>query len=368
VSSVLCYLSLSCAASTIATASLSDFFNALTAWILGAVQWLLSTVVAVLNATSDPGTIVTAAKPEFATLVRLSPLLMVLGLLVATLQALRHGDQLALWRTYLGVAPACVAAIYLAQPLGLMLLEIVNQLAFAAEGSTAVHVGDVATALTHLGVVPSFGVFLLSIFVVFGALLLWIELVLRTVLLTFLLVLVPLVVPLSLFPSLRRVGWRLGETFIAIAGSKVVVMIALALGFSEVTQANATSVLVGVVTLLLACATPFLVLRLVPIMEHSALHAFDGLRRRTVGAVMNAPRSPAGMAVSALLPSAPLPGPPEVPEDLGIPMREGIGDLPLPPLDAEALPPPIGKPTVRHGHVAYLEDEWGPVIGWHWDD
>ena len=89
-SSFLCYFSLSCATSTIASASLNDFFNALTSWIISSVQWLLTSVLTVLDATSDPSTIVNAATSEYANLTSLAPLLLVLGLLVATLQALLH--------------------------------------------------------------------------------------------------------------------------------------------------------------------------------------------------------------------------------------------------------------------------------------
>ena len=68
-------------------------------------------------------------------------------------------------------------------------------------------------------------VFLLSIFVVIGTMLLWFELIVRTVVLTLLLVLVPVIVPLATFPSLRRLGWRLGETFVAVAASKFAIVI-----------------------------------------------------------------------------------------------------------------------------------------------
>jgi len=367
VGSLLCYLSFSCATSTIAHATLNDFFNALTGWIVSSVNWLLSTVVAVLNATSDPATIVHAATHEFGVLEQFSPWLLLLGLLVATMQAIRHVDHYALWRLYLGVAPACVAGIVLAQPVALMTLQLCDEMSTGALSNSVIHLGDMGTALNHVGSLPSFGVFLLSSLVVVAAVLLWIELLLRTVVLTFLLVLVPLVAPLSVFPAMRRAGWRLAETFLAVAAAKVVVVIALALGLSEVTTANATSVLAGVVTVLLACATPFLLLRLVPLMEQSSLHAMDGLRHRAVRAAQASPDSPLGYAVSALLPAR-MPKPPHVPEDFGIPEWESEGDLPLPDVSEGRLPPPVGLPRVRHGHVVWQRDKWGPVMGWHWDD
>jgi len=69
----------------------------------------------VLTSATEPTTVIRSAAPEFNVLMSLSALLMV-GLLVATLQALRHGDAASLWRVYLGVAPACVLALFVARP------------------------------------------------------------------------------------------------------------------------------------------------------------------------------------------------------------------------------------------------------------
>ena len=131
---------------------------------------------------------------------------------------------------------------------------------------------------------------------------------------------------------------------------------------------SVTAVLTGVVTLLLACATPFLIFRLVPVMEQSAAHALDGLRHRAVRAAAALPSTPLGMAVSNLRPPYVPPGPPEPPEDLGFPTWQGSGDLPLPPLEGERPPAPTGTPRVRHGRMAIFKDRMGDVIGWHWDD
>jgi len=366
--SLLCWVTLTCATANLANSTVNDLFNALTGWVVASVQWLLNAVADVLNATSDPGTIVNAANAEFDTLLRLSPALVLLGVLVTTVQCLRHADQAALWRLYVGVTPACVAGLVLARPLALTTLQIIDSFCATAATNSATHISDLATTLTTMPATPSFGLYLLSCLLIVAGVFLWIELLFRSVALTLLLVLVPIVVPLTTFPALRRIGWRLAETFLVLAGSKLVVVITLAVGLDEVTTPTATTVLAGVVTLLVACATPFLVLRLVPMMEASAVHAFDGLRQRAVRAAMGAPSSPVGLAVSAIAPREPLEEPPIVGEDLGLPTWMGDGDLPLPPMEGERPSAPVGRPQVRTGRVAYLRDKFGPVIGWHWDD
>jgi hypothetical protein len=197
---------------------------------------------------------------------------------------------------------------------------------------------------------------------------LWCELIVRTVVLTLLLVLVPVIVPLSTFPAMRRIGWRLGETFIAVAFSKFLIVITLALGFDELRGSSATQIISGAVTMALATFSPFLLFRLIPFLEQSALHHLDGLRQRLTHSAMNASSSPAGMAVRAMAPSAPLPEPPPRPDDLGLGMWEASPEFEFPEQTGEKLPAPIGEPQLRGGHVAYSKDDMGPVVGWHFDE
>lgn len=367
----LCVLSpVTCASTSIAKATLGDVFNALTAWIVGSVRWLLEGVGSVLTSAGDPATVVRGAGPEFNALVVLAPPLLLVGLVVATLQALRHGDPASLWRTYLGVAPACVAGIAFARPFARLALDAVDQLSSASAASVVAHEGSLATALTTMpSATPGFGLFLLALLVIVGGVILWCELVVRAVALTLLVALAPVVVALGTFPALRRAGWRLLETFLGVAASKFVIVVVLSLGLDLLTGPSAGQVVTGAVTLLLATATPFVLLRVVPIVEQSALHNLEGVRQRLSRSAQAVAAGPTGDAVAAILPEPPPPAPPERPEDLGIPEWQGQGDLELPPLDAE---PPrsaaVGLPRVRKGHVAYRLDEHGPVVGWHWDE
>ncbi|MFI5035391.1 MAG: hypothetical protein ACHQFZ_04215 [Acidimicrobiales bacterium] len=367
---LLCVFSpITCAAKTVAKATLGDLFNALTGWILSSVQWLLDAAGHVLASAGDPETVVHAASGEYTTLIVLAAPLMLIGLLVTTLASLRHGDAAGLWRVYLGVAPACVLAIVVARPLATLILTAVDQLSSSAAVAVAARESNLAKDLLALpSTTPGFGLFLLAGAVVVGCALLWCELVLRTVVLAVLLVMVPVIAPLSTFPALRRIGWRFAETFLAVASSKFVIVLVLVLGLNELTGGSASQVVTGAVTLLLATATPFVVLRVVPFVEQSALHQLEGLRQRGSRAVQALPSSPVVAAARALAPEVEPPGPPERPEDLGLATFEGDGDLPLPPLEGDPPPPPVGQPRVRGGHVAYRTDEDGPIVGWHFDE
>ena len=358
-----------CAGTTLVKATLSDLFGSLTNWVLSSVAWLLGATARVLATASDPSTVVRAASAEFNVLLSVAPVIMGVGLAVATLQALRHGDTASLWRVYFGVAPACVAGVVLARPLTLLILEAIDQLTTTASSTVAQHEPALVTAFSRLsGSTPGFGLFLLAAGVVVGGWLLWCELIVRTVALTLLLVLVPVLVPLATFPSMRRLGWRLGETFVAVAASKLLIVVALSLGLDELQGSSVTQVVTGAVTLVLATASPFLLLRIVPFVEQSALHNLEGLRQRFTRTVQHLPSSPLGTAARALTPDAALPGPEPRPPDLGLGMWEADTDVEFPPTGGEPPAPPVGTPRLRGGHVAYLHDDDGPVIGRHFDE
>ncbi len=369
-SHLLCVFSpASCVATSVAKATLGQLFDSLTAWILGSVEWFLAAAGSVLTSASEPSTVVSSANQEFGVLLVLSPILMMIGLLVSTLQALRHGDASSLWRVYLGVAPACVAGIALARPLTLIALRAINEMSSTAAGTVSAHEAKLVTSFTDLSTTaPGFAVFLLAVAVVIGTWLLWCELILRTVVLTLLLVLVPVVVPLSTFPSLRRLGWRLGETFLAVASSKFLIVIVLSLGLDEIQGGSATQIVAGAVTLLLAVFSPYVLLRLVPFVEQSALHGLDGVRKRMTSSAVNAPHSPVVNAARSLLPSVPVPGPAAPSDDMGLEMWESSPPVQFPQSNGPRPAPPVGEPQRRTGHVAYHLDDLGPVVGWHFDE
>lgn len=365
----LCLFAPAACGTTIAKSGFSALFDAFTSWIAASVSWLLAGAASVLNSASEPTTVVDGAKGEFTALLVLSPVLLMIGLMVATLQALRHGEASSLWRVYLGVAPACVAGIALARPMAQLVLEAIDEMSASAATDVAGHVTTLAGALNNLApTTPGFGVLVVAAAVVIGTVLLWCELVVRTVALTLLLVLVPVVVPLSTLPAGRRLGWRLAETFLAIAVSKFLIVATLVLGLDEARGSAASGLVTGAVTLILATCTPFVLLRVVPFVEQSALHNLEGLRNRATRAAAGAPSSPLGRAVEAARPDVAPPEPPTRGEDLGLGLWPGVEETPLPANDGPPPPPPVGTPRRRGGHVVYGHDEGGPVVGWHFDE
>ncbi len=367
---VSCLLSpLGCATTSMAKATLGDIFNAMTSWVLASVSWVLRTTGHVLISTGDPSAVVRAASGEYATLMSLAPVLLLVGLVIATIHGVVRNDPGSLWRVYLGVAPGAVLAIVCARPLARIVLAATDALTAGASASVANHVPVLGAQVSVLaGSTPGFGLLLVALAVAVGGWLLWCELVVRAVVLTLLIVLVPVVVPLVTVPALRRIGWRLVETFVAVALSKVLIVIALSVGFAELRGGSVTAVVTGAVTIMLATFSPFVLLRLVPMVEQSAMQHVAGLRQRFTHSIQSLPSSPLGAAARAIGPEPPLPAAPERPEDLGFGLWEGDDEIPMPPQGGEPPKAPVGQARRRGGHVAYYSDGKGPVVGWHFDE
>jgi len=103
---------------------------------------------------------------------------------------------------YLGVAPACVLALFVARPFATLILQTVNQLSSSAANTVIERQAELTSALTSVATAaPAFALFVLAVAVVIGSWLLWCELIVRAVILTLLLVLVPVIVPLATFPA-----------------------------------------------------------------------------------------------------------------------------------------------------------------------
>jgi hypothetical protein len=91
---LLCVFSPSSCITDLGKSTFNELFNALTSWIVASVEWMLDAVGHVITAASEPSTVINGANSEFNTLLVSAPVLMMLGLLASTLQALRHGESI----------------------------------------------------------------------------------------------------------------------------------------------------------------------------------------------------------------------------------------------------------------------------------
>ena len=355
----------------------ASVFHALVSVMAGAfagvAAWLLRGCGAVLSGSADRGAVMAASAPTMARVEHLTPVIALLCLAGTAIMTTVRGEGGVLARRAVVGVPLVVLGIGLSRPLADLALRIGDELSVAVAAPMLSH-GQLSGLLVSVGgPVPPLGVAIVAVVAVVITFLLWCELLVRNVALAVLLAVTPLVVPLALLPSLRRVATRLAETFLLLVAAKVAVALTLSVGLAMLSVPHFESAVTGVVALLLASLSPLVLLRLIPLFEGAALHAVGGLRGQFSRGVSYLSNSPWRAAVEKFMPDAPLIGPPVPPEDFDIPMAEGV---PLPEEEpvvqpAERPAPPIVRnpsAKVSRGKMVVYEDEMGPVIGWHWDD
>jgi hypothetical protein len=356
-----------CAVSGVGQNLAGSLFSGLTSWVADSSSWAWRQLAGFLAATSRPGVVTAAAGPEYDALLRIAPLVALGALCANVLTSLRRADAATLARDAVLAAPALVLGVVAAMPLANLVLSVVDALSAAAGAPAAASLQRLVGAAGVFPVgTPGFAVALLDLAGVLGALALWFELVMRNAVLALLVGLSPVVLAAALWAPLRRLAVRLVETFVAVALSKFVVVAALSLGAAATGSSTPLVEVTGIAVALLAAATPFTLLRLVPLVELSALHALEGSRQRGLAGARRAAGAFAATVDRGA--AARLPLPPELPEDLGFPDWPDGPELEFPEMPDTPPEAPIGEPRVRGGHVAYWNDEHGPVMGWHFDE
>ena len=222
----------------------------------------------------------------------LAAALMVAFLLLAVIQGLIAGDPGGMLRHAIGQVPLSVLGMVAVVGVTDLLVRITDS---AAAGVLAGAPDDLRLLVDKYGTVATVttggaaAALMLVVFLI-GALLVWMELVVRAALVHLLVALAPLALAARVWPATRGVFRRLAELGIALIVSKFVIAVALALGAAALTGGGATTqadgglslpgLAAGATLMGLAAFTPIVVLRLLPVLE--ATVAAHGISRSPI--------------------------------------------------------------------------------------
>jgi hypothetical protein len=217
-------------------------------------------------------------------------------LFAASVQALVRSDLTLLVRAALGYLPLAMLAVVVAAPVTMLLLAASDELARAVS-SAAGHAGvafldSTVAPLGALGGISGspFLAFLIALFMVAGALVLWIELLIREAAVYVIVLMLPLAFAALVWPARRVWAIRSIEVLVALILSKFAIVAVLSLGGTALdhsAHAGLAALLAGLVLLILAAFAPWAMLRLLPLAE---------LASGTAGAL----RGQSGLSVTAL--------------------------------------------------------------------
>ena len=267
-------------------------------WVLGAVAYFADGVLNFLKTSGRPQ--VDAAwfagpGSPFATVRNLAVALMGGFVFLGLLQGLVRGDPGGMIRRLAADVPLAVLGIVATVAVTAKLLDLTDAL------STAVLDSSNGEALRFLSRFAAFGVgthgfaaVVVGLLAIAAALLLWIELLVRSALVYLLVAVSPIAFAAMVWPAARGVLRRTAHLLLAVILSKFVIAVAIAVGVaalggpagSDEAAVGATmlgaagpagssgdpavglgALLVGGVILTLAAFAPFIVLRLIPIAE-----------------------------------------------------------------------------------------------------
>jgi type IV secretion system protein TrbL len=257
-------------------------------WVLDSVSYFTGGVVNFLNTASSPGVDsvwFSGPNSPYAS-VRSIALTLLLGFfLLGLLSGLVHGDANGMIRRMIGSVPAAIAGMVLAPQVTSLLLNLTDSLStnvLSNSGTDALNFISTFSAAVNVGT-GGFGTLIIAIFAILSALLLWIELLLRSALVYFLIALSPLAFAAMVWPAAKGALRRLMELVVAAIFSKLVICIALSVGAAALgtaghaagpnagvgtaAAAGIGSLVTGTTLLVLASWAPFLLMRMMPVIE-----------------------------------------------------------------------------------------------------
>jgi hypothetical protein len=302
--------------SSILGAGAGDVLGAIAGGVAQGASWLLNQIGTVMTTTTSIDLGASWFKTHYEVTVGLAAIVLVPLLLASMIQAIYHQSPSALLR-------AALVHLPLALLLGAIAVQLV-QLALAATDALCAAVSttsssDAGSALSSLASAlanqaasgnpgtPTFVVLLGGLFVCFGALLLWVELLVRSAAVYVATLFFPLAMASLVWPAVSQWCRRLVETVAALVLSKfvIVAVLSLAIGALGTSDGSIASELAGGALLLLAGFAPFTLLRLVPMVEAGAAQQLEGARHRVQQAALAGPRTAASFALGQG--AAPLP-------------------------------------------------------------
>ncbi len=277
--------------------------DAVSSWVTSGAAWLLGQIGGVLSSSTAVDLGAPWFRTHYATMASLAAVVVLPLLLLGVVQALYRQSASMLVRTVLVNVPLAVLLTAVAVTLVQLGLAVTDAMCAAVSGGSGADAGHfmatVAAALTPTAATgqpgaPTFVLFLGGMAVVAGAVMLWLELLLRAAAVYVAVLFLPLALAGLAWPAISHWSRRLADTLAALILSKLVIVAVLSLAVGALASGTGStpsgsttsgggfaSVLGGAALLLLAALAPWSLFRLLPFLEAGAVGHLEGLSQRT---------------------------------------------------------------------------------------
>ena len=277
--------------------------DSVSGWVTSGAVWLLGQIGGVLSTTTAIDLGAPWFRAHYATMAGLAGVVIVPLLLLGVVQSIYRQDVGMLLRSGLVHVPLAVLLTAVTVSLVQIGLAVTDSLCSAVSQGAGLDAGHFfasvttslapAEAAAQPGGAPTFVLFLGGVAVVVGAVLVWMELLLRSAAVYVAVLFLPLALAGLAWPAISHWPRRLADTLAALVLSKLVIVAVLSLaagalaGGTGSTPSGATgagggfaSVLAGAALLLLAACAPWSLFRMLPFLEAGAVGHLEGLSRR----------------------------------------------------------------------------------------
>lgn len=290
-------------------------FDQITTWVSEGASWLIEQVVSEIETTTTPKLTTEGFLAEYGQMAEIAAVLAAAMVLLAMLEAIAQGSWGVLARTVFVQLPVAFIGTSVAFVLVQMLLVATDGMCHGIAAATHQHSqhffksavaslaktgasagaaggagatgGKAAGAVGGAVAVPLFVSFLLAIIGAFAAFFVWIELIARDAAVYVVSLFMPMALATSIWPRWSGALRRTGELLVVVISSKAVIVsvIALAAGLLAEKEQGVEHLLAASALMLLACFSPFMLLKLVPFAEGAMASAYG--RRSASGASLS---------------------------------------------------------------------------------
>jgi hypothetical protein len=277
--------------------------QAVASGITQSAGWFVDQLLDLITSSTTPNTESSWLTAELSSMERVALLVVLPVLMVATIGPVLRQDGRRLARVWAVGLPIGVFA-------GMAAAQMTEWALAATDALCAVILGDhgralgsqfqAAVAANSSGASPVIAQIILGTLMAVGAVLVWLELMLRSAGVYVATFFMPLALIGYVWPATVGVARRAVEVLVALILSKFVVLSAVSLGLSALGVHGVDAAFSGAAVLLMAAFAPFALLRLAPVVEAAAIGHLEGMSRRPGRAALRTATSAAGAATHPL--------------------------------------------------------------------
>jgi hypothetical protein len=274
--------------------------NALGSWVSNGASWLLGQIGRVISDTTTIDLGASWFTDHYRIMVALAGVVIVPMMLLGIMQSIYRQNSSALVRSVLVNVPLALLLTAVAVKLVQLGLAVTDDLSSAISQGAGLDSGhflsSVALGLSNGSAdgqpaAPAFVLFVGGLVVVFGALMVWIELLIRAASVYVAVLFLPLALASLAWPAIAHWCRRLVDTLVALVLGKFVIVAVLSLAAGALAGGSGSAgsigsgggfaaVLAGAALLMFAAFAPWALFKLLPFLEAGAVGHLESASRR----------------------------------------------------------------------------------------